>query len=76
MNVEIRYNKTTGEVTGISRGGRSLARKHPDEVCIIHDIPAPAMPPEAWLYDTDKQGLKPKPGYATPRPQSVTAINL
>ncbi len=68
--LELRYNKTTKELTGWwgSRHGNHDAklRNRPDEKMALLDIPIPDKPLEAWLCDGKK--LMPNPNYVEPEP--------
>ena len=68
--LEIRYNKTTKELTGWwgNRHGNHdvKLRNRPNERIVLLDIPIPHKPLGAWLCDGKK--LTPNPDYAEPTP--------
>ena len=70
--LEIRYNKTTKELTGWwgdRHGNNDVKLKNrPDEAIAMLNIPIPSKPLDAWLFDTDK--LIPNPSYVEPEPPS------
>ncbi|KKK51009.1 hypothetical protein LCGC14_3119290 [marine sediment metagenome] len=68
--LEIRYNKTTKELTGWwgSRHGNEEVKlkNRPNERLALLDIPIPDKPLDAWLFNTNK--LIPNPNYIEPTP--------
>ena len=68
--LEIRYNKTTKELTGWwgdRHGNHDVKLKNrPNGAMALLDIPTPDKPLDALLYDGDK--LIPNPGYIEPEP--------
>ncbi len=68
--LEIRYNKTTKELTGWwgdRHGNHEVKLKNrPNEAIAILDIPVPVKPLDVLLFDTDK--LIPNPAYTEPEP--------
>lgn len=70
--LEVRYNKTTKELTGwwSSRHGNHEVklRNRPDERMAMLDIPVPDKDLEAWLYDKVNRKLMPNPNYIEPKP--------
>ncbi len=66
--LEIRYNKTSKELTGWwddRHGNHDVKLKNrPGEVMAMLDIPIPDKDLSAWLFDGDK--LIPNPTYAEP----------
>ncbi len=68
--IEIRYNKTTKELTGwwATRHGNHDAklRNRPDEKMALLNISIPDKPSGAWLFDRGK--LIDKPAYVEPEP--------
>lgn len=73
--LEIRYNKSTKELTGWwgNRHGNYKAKlkNRPDNVMAMLDIPIPDKPLGAWLYDEATQSLVPNPDYIEPKPPLV-----
>ena len=68
--LELRYNKTTKEITGWwgdRFGNKKVKLKNrPNEAIVMLDIPIPDEPLDAWLYDGDKLILN--PAYVEPLP--------
>ncbi len=68
--IEIRYNKTTGKLTGWwgnRHGNRDVKLKNrTDERMALLDIPIPDKPLGAWLFHKNK--LIPNPAYVEPEP--------
>lgn len=68
--LEIRYSKTTKELTGWwgSRHGNHEVklRNRPNEAMALLDIPIPDKELGAWLFDGDN--LIPNPNYIEPEP--------
>ena len=68
--LEIRYNKSTQELTGWwgDRYGNHEVklRNRPDEAMAMLDISIPDGPLAAWLFDVDT--LIPNPAYVEPPP--------
>ena len=68
--LEIRYNKTTKELTGWwadRQGNHDVKLKNrPDEKMALLDIPIPSKPSDAWLCDGKK--LTANPDYVEPAP--------
>jgi len=75
--LEIRYKKTTGQLTGwwASRFGNHeiKLRERPDEAIVTLDIGIPDKPLEAWLYDEATQSLVPNPDYTEPVARNLVA---
>ena len=72
--LEIRYNKTTKELTGWwgdRHGNEDVKLKNrPDEAMAMLDIPIPDEPLDAWLFDVDT--LIPNPTYVElPPPRNL-----
>ena len=68
--LEIRYNKTTKELSGwwADRHGKHEVKlkNRPDEAMALLDIDIPDKDLSAWLFDGDK--LIPNPAYVEPLP--------
>ena len=76
--LEVRYNKTTKELTGwwgSRQGNKKVKLKNrPNEEIAMLDIPIPDKLLGAWLYDTDK--LIPNPSYIKPKPPRDLAAEI
>jgi len=70
--LEIRYKKTTKELTGWwgDRHGNHEAKlkNHPNGAIVTLDIPTPNKPLGAWLFDEVTQSLVSNPDYVEPEP--------
>lgn len=70
--LEIRYNKTTKELTGLwgnRYGNHEVKLKNrPNEAMAMLDIPIPDKPLGDWLYDEGTKSLVPNPDYVEPEP--------
>lgn len=66
--LEIRYNKTTKEITGLCGDPKQFGnlRDRGDETIVVRDIPIPDELLEALLFDNNK--LIPNPDYVEPPP--------
>lgn len=75
--LEIRYIKTTGELTGWCGDEKQFGnlKDRGDEAIIVLDIPIPEKGCDAYLYDEVTQSLVPNPDYVEPEPPRSTHIS-
>lgn len=78
--LEIRYNKTTKELTGwwnTRHGNHEVKLKNrPDEAMAMLDMGIPDKEIGAWLFDKPNKKLIPNPGYVEPKPSRDFATEI